>query len=122
MDWAIVMPWVVGTNSIFTLGTTIYLLLTSGAKKTATDLDAYKKANNEEIAKLLENLIEHERRIQSVEADIRYLPNAQQAHQLELAVERLNGRIGTLDEKLKPIDALARRLQEFLVRKVEVKG
>jgi hypothetical protein len=56
-----------------------------------------------------------EARLLKAESDLAHLPDRTQTHRLELAVERLNGRMETLDERLKPVAAISDRLQEFLL-------
>jgi chromosome segregation ATPase len=112
--------------TLITIATGIYVFLTAGAKKTATDLDNYKKANSEEIAKLVKALADQDRRLQSLESDMRHLPDREQAHRMEMAIqkltgatekleEQLNGRMNAMDERLKPVAAIGDRLQEYLL-------
>lgn len=60
-------------------------------------------------------LIEYDRRIQAVEAEIQHLPDKDTAHKLELALIQISGRLDTLDERLNPIAATSVRLQEYLL-------
>lgn len=64
-------------------------------------------------------LIEHDRRIQSVEAELKHLPDRETAHRLDLALAQISGRLDTLDERLNPIAATSRRLQEFLLEQAK---
>jgi hypothetical protein len=52
-------------------------------------------------------------RIQTAETTIRALPTSKDFHELALSMMRIEGDIGKLDERLKPIGAIATRLQEF---------
>lgn len=52
-------------------------------------------------------------RMQSAETTIRALPTSKDFHELALGMARIEGDIGKLDERLKPIGAIATRLQEF---------
>lgn len=60
-------------------------------------------------------LIEHDRRIQSTESEIQHLPDRDMAHRLELAVEKMSGRLDTMAETLKPIRATTERMNELLM-------
>lgn len=83
----------------------------SGEKQLAADI----AKSETEIAGAVEKLVEHDRRIQSIESDLKHLPDRDMAHRLEIGMEKVSGRLDTLDERLKPIDNLSRRLQEFLI-------
>jgi hypothetical protein len=52
-------------------------------------------------------------RMQTAETTIRALPTSKDFHELALSMMRIEGDIGKLDERLKPIGAIATRLQEF---------
>lgn len=64
-------------------------------------------------------LIEHDRRIQAVEGELKHLPDRDMAHRLELAVEKMNGRLDTMSETLKPIRATTERLNELLMEQAK---
>lgn len=73
------------------------------------------KRLEERVQKIETKLIGDDRRIQALENDMKHLPDRDMAHRLELGMEKVSGRLDTLDERLKPIDNLSRRLQEFLI-------
>nr|WP_319388179.1 DUF2730 family protein [uncultured Cohaesibacter sp.] len=73
------------------------------------------KDNSDKISKLTSGVDDLDRRVQSIEDEIKHLPDKEQSHRLEMGIERLSGRLDTLDEKLKPIGGIANRLQEFLL-------
>lgn len=56
-------------------------------------------------------------RVSTIETTMRDLPSKDGMHQLELGLERMNGELKTLNERLKPIDNLSRRLQEVLLER-----
>ncbi|MBB3947232.1 hypothetical protein GGQ73_003198 [Rhizobium skierniewicense] len=73
---------------------------------------AARKAEAEEHKR---KLIEHDRRIQAIEGELRHLPDRESQHRLELALEKVNGRLDTLNETLKPIMATNERMNQLLV-------
>lgn len=87
----------------------------SGEKKLLDDVNNL-KADSESYEK---KLIEHDRRIQSVEGELKHLPNREMTHELQIAMERIVGRLDTMDEKLKPIASTNHRLQEFLLEQAQ---
>lgn len=56
-----------------------------------------------------------EDRMTIMEKDIEHLPSRDATHRLELAVLRLEGKMETMDERLKPVAEMARRTQEHLL-------
>ncbi|HSI41778.1 MAG TPA: DUF2730 family protein [Xanthobacteraceae bacterium] len=55
-----------------------------------------------------------EDRIARVEGELAHLPSREQTHGLELALSKMEGRLGQMAEQLKPIAATNERLQEWL--------
>lgn len=113
-------PWLSLALSTIAVGGFLWNWLTSGSSKALKEITALQKQVAEDSLKDADTntrRFQHlETRVQSIESELKHMPDREATHQLQLAVERLNGRIETLDEKLKPVDALGRRLQEFLVR------
>jgi hypothetical protein len=90
--------------SIITLGMLLKQSLTSGEKALA-----------ERQTKSETKLIEHDRRIQAVEGELKHLPDRETTHRLELAMAQISGRLDTIKEELKPIKATGDMLTELLV-------
>ena len=104
---------------VISIAGSIYAFMTSGSK-----------TNSGKISGMERKLIEHDRRIQTVEDEIKHLPDIDTAHELQLGMTRLagqldaqygklSGRLDTLNEKLKPIEGIADRLQEFLLERAK---
>lgn len=94
----------------------------SGEKKLAEDVVAltdkmteFVVALNKEMEANEKKLIEHDRRIQAAESEIKYLPDRESQHRMELQLATLNGRFATLEEKLRPIAATGERLHDLLM-------
>lgn len=131
MDFALVVPWIVGANAAATLLQTGYMLLSTRATKALKAIEDLR----EDIAALVEErqragdatvarfqLVET--RLLKLESDLEHMPDRDQAHRLELAIEKLNGCMSTLDqrlsgridalnERLQPVQSIATRLQEL---------
>ncbi|MGD9476131.1 DUF2730 family protein [Shinella sp. G-2] len=107
MDVAPLVPWIGLSISIFTLFGLVRNALTSGEKKL-----------EERLTKTESKLIDHDRRIQTVEGEMKHLPDRETAHNLQISMERIAGRLDTMDERLKPIAATNHRLQEYLLEQV----
>ncbi|WP_435656067.1 DUF2730 family protein [Brucella pituitosa] len=64
-------------------------------------------------------LTEHDRRVQTLENEIKHLPDRDSQHRMELALAQMNGRFAALEEKLKPIAATSERLHELLMEQAK---
>lgn len=108
MDVAPAVPWIAFAISLFTFLGLIKGALSSGEKKL-----------EERMAKAEKTLVDHDRRIQTVEGEIKHLPTREAQHQIEIGLERINGRLETLSESLKPIKANGEMLNELLREQVK---
>ncbi len=72
-------------------------------------------ANSKALEGHGEKLIDLDRRVQKVENDLTHMPDAETTHRLEITLERMAGRLDTMDERLKPIAATNLRLQDYLL-------
>ncbi len=77
------------------------------------------KADAVDLKEQVEKLDQLENRVVAVEGDIRHLPDKDAAHRLELAMQGLNGKMETLTERMKPITAMAERIQDFAMEKLK---
>ncbi|MBX8799247.1 DUF2730 family protein [Ochrobactrum sp. MR28] len=89
---------------MISVGATIWTVLTSGSKK-----------NAEELGEVKTELAQQERRIQRIEDELKHLPDKNTTHRLEIALEKMSGRLSSMDERLKPIAAISERMQELLI-------
>lgn len=108
MDLATIMQWVTAALAVIALLGHAKSFFGSGSKENAEAIKTLKRA-----------VEDHERRVQSIEDEMKHLPDRDTAHRLELSMTTLNGRLDTLDERLKPIDAISQRLQEFLLERAK---
>lgn len=140
--------WLGAAALLISVGGVIYGWFTAGGTKALTEVGALRKQTREDISALKEQIDKDEKaatdrrqqqaeaivarfqlsesRLQAVEADMRHMPDREQAHRLELAIEkltgsletldeRLTGRIEALDERLKPVAATSARIQNYLM-------
>lgn len=119
LDLAIVAPWVSFVLALIALLTQVKGWMSSGEKRI-----------DERLTKAENKLIEYDRRIQTVEGDMRHLPDRDTAHKLELALAQISGRLDSMDaqiegrmtamdERLKPIAATSERLHELLMEQAK---
>jgi hypothetical protein len=121
-----IIAWIVAANTAITLATSLYTFLTSRASKAIAAIEKLSAAceQDREKRKIADEAVVArfsllEQRVLKTEAAIEHLPDVQASHRLELAIATLNGRIETLDEKLKPVAAIADRMQELLLEQAK---
>ena len=73
------------------------------------------KANGAEIEKLKETMRGQGDRLTALEGELRHMPDSAAAYSLEKSMVELAGRLDVLTERLRPIDSITTRLQEFLL-------
>jgi len=107
---------------LISVGGFLYAFLTKGSDKAIKEIAALREdlEKAQEKAQVRGEAITarfqlNEAKLLKIESDMTHLPDHGQTHRLELAVERLTGRMETLDERLKPVAAISDRLQEFLL-------
>lgn len=97
-------PYLALALAIFSLVGLIKNNLTSGEKELAKEQEEHEK-----------KLIDLDRRVQSVESDLKHLPDREMTHRLELNLEKLSSQVATLNERVKPIAATNERMMELLM-------
>jgi tetrahydromethanopterin S-methyltransferase subunit G len=74
------------------------------------------KASADAHKDLADKVDKVEERVAIVEAEMEHLPDREATHRLELALAKLEGRFDTIDERLKPVAAMADRFQNYMLR------
>ena len=78
-------------------------------------INSGEKQLKDDVVSHTEKLTAHDRRIQSIENEMKHLPDRKAQHRMELSLTEMNGRFAALEEKLKPIAATSERLHELLM-------
>lgn len=119
-------PWLSTILSLIAVGGFLWNHLTSGGSKALADVGKLRKEIEEDgderdrkaqihAEAIIARFQLSEARLTKIESDLAHLPDREQTHRLEIAVERLTGGLAMLDERLKPVAAISDRLQEFLL-------
>lgn len=82
------------------------------AKKASADDVAVMHTRLEVLATRLDGV---EDRVTRAEGELEHMPDRDTTHRLEMAIARLEGRMETMDERLKPIAAISVRLQDMVM-------
>lgn len=72
------------------------------------------KAVDDRLNTYRTDLIDHDRRIQTLEGEARHAPTGEQVTGLRLSVERLDGHVKRLEESMNGLTHTVRRMDEFL--------
>ncbi len=97
MDLAPLVPWLSLVALMISVGSSITMFLTSGAKSNAA------------------KLAEHEHRIAQLENDIRHMPSKESVHQLQIDLTEMKGQIGVMAKSSEVTERTTRRVEEFLL-------
>lgn len=117
MDIAPIVVWAAGISTLLGLGTTIYNLLTSGARKNDTRIADLSCKLDDLEREHAAKLAEMDRRMQRNEDRLATVPSIEMMHRLELSMTTINGELGKFGEQLKPVAAIAERMQELMLER-----
>lgn len=107
--------WVPLLLSTIALGTAGWNIITGPSAKLAALINKMGETFGLQVAAIEKRLAATEASIITINAEMRHLPDREATHRLEVAIEKLDGRIGMLDERLKPVASISERMQEILL-------
>lgn len=118
LDIAPILAWIIAAMTVVNFVVLMKNLLSAGEKKL-----------EERLSKVESKLVEHDRRVQTVEGDMKHLPKQETMHGIEMTMLKiisrldkqdatLEGRFSAMDERLRPIQAIGERLQDALMEQV----
>lgn len=103
LDLAALKDWLGLIALMISVGTSVVLFVGSGSKANASKLDKQEA-----------KLIEHDRRIQTVEAEMKHMPDKDTVTDLKLALSELRGTVNTLGEAVGSISRTVHRIDDYL--------
>ena len=115
MDGDFLKTWSGIVSTLISIATVVWVALTSGAKKTAGDLKEFQKQDTLDKKELVEAISAMNAKIRLLENEMAHLPSKETTHEIERVLERILGRLDTMDERIKPIAATMHRFQEYLL-------
>lgn len=124
MDIAEIVPFLSAAALIISIGGSVYAWLTARSKVNEERLTALAerveaKAGRDGLQDVELKCETLERRVQAIEGEMKHMPDRAAAHRLELAIADLNGKLATLDERLKPVAAMNEHIQRFMMERVK---
>lgn len=97
MDLAPLVPWLSMIALLISIGTSITMFFTSGAKSNAT------------------KLAEHDHRLTQVENNVRHMPSKESVHQLQIDLTEMKGAISVMAKSSEVTERTTRRVEDFLL-------
>jgi hypothetical protein len=119
-----IVAWAVAANTFITLGTAVYTFLTARASKALSELAAIRteleemaeKRRVEEQAVVARfQLIEN--RVQSIDGELKHMPDISTTNDLKLSLAELTGVVNTQAEVTNGVARSLRRLEDYLLEK-----
>ncbi|UWU13258.1 DUF2730 family protein [Rhizobium sullae] len=101
---------------LISVATSAWHIISSGSKKTASDLSEFKKQDKDEKSAILSVLQALEKRTQSLESDMKHLPDAKAVMELQIKIEQLSGQLGRMEENQKGMSRTVLQVQDFLMK------
>jgi len=99
-----IKSWLAVAASLLALGTAAWNWISSPAR-----------AVEAKVGRLTEVVADQDRRLAHVEETIEHLPDRESLHSMQVSITELKGEIQVLAERLKPVAAIADRLQEHVL-------
>lgn len=117
MDPQTISPWISLALSAIALGTVVYGWFTAGEKKALKEVAALRSDLKDIDSAVVARFQLLDSKVQTIEGELKHLPDGDAAHRLELAVEKLTGKLEVLEERMRPIAAINARLQEWALER-----
>lgn len=115
MDISPLMAWISVLMALLAFGTSVWGIFSAPSRKNSERLAAHEKEIASEIALLKHAAAVNEAAITRLRDRVDGLPNTEMMHRLELSLARMEGHIDKLDERLRPVAAIAERMQDLLI-------
>lgn len=108
--------WVTLIGTMLALGLSAWNFIQAPSKKNGEKIATLERDLMRKIDALDDQLDEAGGKISTLETVVKQMPDREMVHRLEVGMERLSGRLETLNGKLEPVEHLGRRLQEILLQ------
>lgn len=115
MDISPLMAWVSVLMALLAFGTSVWGIFSAPSRKNSERLAVFEKETLAEILHLKEAQAVNEAALVRLRDRVDGLPNVGAMHELQLSISRMEGQIGMMGERLRPVVAIAERMQELLI-------
>lgn len=103
MDVVVLKDLVIGAAAVLAAGLAIWNFFQSPSKENAAS-----------IASIVTKLTDHDRRIQTVEGELRHLPDQEAVHELKLAIVELKGTVKNVETQVTAVGRTVSVLDNYL--------
>lgn len=100
---------------LLSIGTALWTWLTSGSKRAMADLEAFKKAEAQRWEKINEIIAAHERRVHSIEGEMKHLPSQQAVHDLQLTLKDMQVELTKVAASAEQSARTSARVENYLL-------
>mgnify|MGYP000069978672 CR=1 FL=1 len=117
VDLQAIVPWLA---LVVGLGSLVYTMKRDRSQATdqkLTNLGTFvdTRASKEHVASVADKLDKLEDRTTRIESDLQHLPDHKAVNMIELKMAELSSQVGVLAERIRPVAAIADRLQEKIL-------
>lgn len=102
---------------IISVSSSIWLFISSGAKKTATELEAHKKADAEEKKTMMAAITKLGERTQTLESELKHMPSKDMVFKLQNDLTEMKGQVATMIKSSEATERATRRVEDFLMNR-----
>lgn len=120
MELGVIKDWLGLIAVMISVGVFVHSWLTSGSKTNATALAEQKKQTGAALEAHGKKLTDHDRRIQSVEAEMKHLPDKDTVLELKLAIAELKTTVAVMGESMGSIGRTVHRIDDYLRKRDNV--
>jgi uncharacterized coiled-coil protein SlyX len=104
MDYNALIIGIIGAATVINSGLVVWNFIQSPSKKNAESLSALQK----DVAEL-------ERRLGAQDVALKQMPTKEAVHELQLATEKMSGRLDVLNETLKAVKETSNLMRDWLL-------
>ncbi len=115
IDVGVLKDWLGLIAVIISVSTSLWFFISSGAKKTASELEAFKKADADEKKTMLAAISELGKRTQTLENEFRHMPNKEMVYKLQNDLTEMKGQVTTMVKSSDATERAIRRVEDFLM-------
>lgn len=119
MEPATLLPYLSLFVSASTAGGLLYNWFSASGARALKELAEHKKTLAAAIDAINDRQQKAEARLQTVEGELRHLPNREQTHRIELQLAHVSGRIDVIAKEIEPLASIADRWQELILEQAK---
>ena len=104
MQWAWLISGLTAISLLLSIANMIWAWMSKGGARLAAKLEKVDQCTDD-----------HERRIQSIEGELKHLPSKEDVAQLELQLSAMDGKLNSAERELASVARTARRIEHHLL-------